>query len=165
MHARSRQNGAALIVSLIMLLLLTVVGISSVRMTSLQEGMAGNLQFSTKTFEWTEEAVRFGEAEAQAFGDGANANNTEGLFDSAGFDNDPNSDDEPRWRDSGTSWRGDPEIDGEYILEQIDEVPRDPSCKLNASTTCYTMLYRVTARAEMDNTGADAMIQTTYKAP
>lgn len=159
MHDRRRQTGAALIVSLIMLLLLTVVGISSVRMTSLQERMAGNLQFRTKAFEWAEEAARFGEAEAQAFGDGASFNNTNGLFNS------PGTDGEPRWRASGTNWRQDAELDGEYILEQIGEVPRDPSCQLNAAATCFTMLYRVTARAAVPNTGADVMVQTTYKAP
>lgn len=156
---RRRQTGAALIVSLIMLLLLTVVGISSVRMTSLQERMAGNLQFRTKAFEWAEEAARFGEAEAQAFGDGASFNNTNGLFNS------PGTNGEPRWRASGTNWRDDPALQGEYILEQIGEVPRDPSCQLNAAATCFTMLYRVTARASMPNTGADVMVQTTYKAP
>ncbi len=156
---RNHQHGAALIVSLVMLLLLTVVGVSSVRMTSLQERMAGNMQFRTTAFEGAEEAARFGEQEAQGFGDGATFNDSNGLYETVA------SGGEPRWRASGTDWRGDTELEGEYILEQIGEVPRDPSCQLNAAATCFSMLYRVTARAEVPNTGAGVMVQTTYKAP
>lgn len=159
MIQRNRQNGAALIVSLVMLLLLTIVGVSSVRMTSLQERMAGNLQFRTTAFEWAEEAARFGEAEAQGFGNGATFNDSNGLYET------PGTDGEPRWRASDTTWRGDSDLDGEYILEQIGEVPRDPSCQLNAAATCFSMLYRVTARAERTNTGAGVMVQSTYKVP
>ena len=155
----NRQKGAALIVSLVMLLLLTIVGVSSVRMTSMQERMAGNLQFRTTAFEWAEEAARFGEEEALGFGDGATFNDTNGLYETNA------SGGVPRWRDSGTNWRQDSELEGEYILEQIGEVPRDPSCQLNAAATCFSMLYRVTARAEVENTGAGVMVQSTYKAP
>jgi type IV pilus assembly protein PilX len=155
---RNRQTGAALIVSLVMLLLLTIVGVSSVRMTSMQERMAGNLQFRTTAFEWAEEAARFGEDEALDFGDGATFNDSNGLYET-------NASGVPRWRDSDTDWRTDAELEGEYILEQIGEVPRDPSCQLNAASTCFPMLYRITARAEVPNTGAGVMVQSTYKAP
>jgi type IV pilus assembly protein PilX len=159
MTQHNQQTGAALIVSLVMLLLLTIVGVSSVRMTSMQERMAGNLQFRTTAFERAEEAARFGEDEALSFGDGATFNDTNGLYETSGTDG------LPRWRDVDTNWRGDANLKGEYILEQIGEVPRDPSCQLNAASTCFSMLYRVTARAEVDNTGAGVMVQSTYKAP
>lgn len=159
---RCRQTGAALIVSLIMLLLLTVVGISSVRMTSLQERMAGNLQFRTKAFERAEEAARFAENEAENFGGGVAFTNTNGLYNS------PANNGLPRWRAAGTSWRSAPELQGgnilgEYILESIGTVKIDPTCM---TADCqYGTIYRVTARAAVENTGADVMIQTTYKAP
>ena len=55
------QRGAVLIVALIMLLLLTIIGMSSMRGTSLQENMAGNLRESNLAFQAAEAGLRAGE--------------------------------------------------------------------------------------------------------
>lgn len=59
--AQSTQQGAVLIVALIMLLLLTIIGISSIRGTSLQENMAGNMRDSNLALQASEAALRKGE--------------------------------------------------------------------------------------------------------
>ena len=46
-----RQRGAALIVGLILLLVLTVLGVSSMRTASLELAMAGNVQFRENAFQ------------------------------------------------------------------------------------------------------------------
>ena len=53
----ARQTGAALAVGLVFLLVLTIIGISSLGTTSLEERMAGNLQEQTKAFQTAEAAV------------------------------------------------------------------------------------------------------------
>lgn len=58
-----QQKGAVLIVALIMLLLLTVIGLSSMRGTSLQENMAGNMRDSNLALQASEAALRKGEEE------------------------------------------------------------------------------------------------------
>jgi type IV pilus assembly protein PilX len=58
----SRQSGAVLIISLIVLLLLTLIGVSSVQTTSLEEKMAGNLRDKNIAFQAAEAALRQGEA-------------------------------------------------------------------------------------------------------
>ncbi len=55
------QNGAVLIVALVMLLLLTIIGISSMRGTSMQERMAGNLRDQSQAFQAAETSLRRGE--------------------------------------------------------------------------------------------------------
>ncbi|XXF08206.1 pilus assembly protein PilX [Pseudomonas sp. D2-3] len=59
---RNSQQGAILIVALIMLLLVTIIGLASIRGTSLQERMAGNLRDQELALQAAEAALRKGEA-------------------------------------------------------------------------------------------------------
>lgn len=56
-----QQQGAVLAVSLIMLLLLTMLGITGMQTTSLEEKMAGNTNNLNLSFESSETALRVGE--------------------------------------------------------------------------------------------------------
>lgn len=60
---RVRQQGAALVVGLIMLLLLTLIGVAGMRDTLLQEKMAGNMRDREMALQAAEAALRAGEAE------------------------------------------------------------------------------------------------------
>jgi len=55
------QTGSALIVSLSILLVLTILGVSAMRTTSLEEKMAGNSRDAQVAFEAAEAALREGE--------------------------------------------------------------------------------------------------------
>ena len=59
----NRRNGAVLIISLIILLLLTIIGMTAIQTTLLEEKMAGNLQEQNIAFQAAESALRAGEAE------------------------------------------------------------------------------------------------------
>ncbi len=59
---RNNQRGATLIIAMVMLLLLTIIGLSSMRGTSLQESMAGNMRDSSLAQHAAEAALRQGEA-------------------------------------------------------------------------------------------------------
>lgn len=63
---RNTQQGAILIVALIMLLLVTIIGLASIRGTSLQERMAGNLKDQEQALQAAEAALRKGEAAVTA---------------------------------------------------------------------------------------------------
>jgi len=56
-----KQAGSALIVSLSILLVLTILGVSAMRTTSLEERMAGNARDAQMAFEAAEAALREGE--------------------------------------------------------------------------------------------------------
>lgn len=58
-----KQQGAVLIVGLIMMLLLTIIGLAAVRGTDLQERMAGNMRDRNLAFQSAEAALRIGEEE------------------------------------------------------------------------------------------------------
>ncbi len=57
----NRQKGAVLIVGLIMLLLLTIIGLASIRGSELQERMASNTRDKNLAFQAAEAGVRAGE--------------------------------------------------------------------------------------------------------
>ena len=61
-----QQSGAALIVSLILLIVLTVLSIAAMQGTTMQERMAGNYRDTNQAFQAAEAALREGEAELLA---------------------------------------------------------------------------------------------------
>jgi len=58
----ARQRGATLLTSLLLLLVLTVLGLTAMQMSRMEERMAGNTRDSTAAFEGAESALRNGEA-------------------------------------------------------------------------------------------------------
>jgi type IV pilus assembly protein PilX len=67
-HPAHRQQGIALIMALVFLMLLTIIGVTAMTTTSLQEKMAGNVQNKHGAFQAAESALRVGEAYLQATG-------------------------------------------------------------------------------------------------
>lgn len=61
MNKTGSEQGSALIVALVMLLLLSLIGISSMQGTVLQERMASNLQDRNIAFQASERALKVGE--------------------------------------------------------------------------------------------------------
>ncbi|WP_347902092.1 PilX N-terminal domain-containing pilus assembly protein [Pseudomonas purpurea] len=59
------QRGMALLMSLVFLLLLTLIGISSLQNATLQEKMAGSVTLRNQTFQSAEAALRIGESAVQ----------------------------------------------------------------------------------------------------
>jgi type IV pilus assembly protein PilX len=55
------QSGVVLVISLIILLLLTIIGMSAMQTTSLEEKMAGNLRDKSLAFQMAESALRAAE--------------------------------------------------------------------------------------------------------
>lgn len=56
-HSRAEQSGATLIVGLVLLLVLTVVGVSGMNMATMEITMAGNAQFQQDAFQMAETAI------------------------------------------------------------------------------------------------------------
>jgi type IV pilus assembly protein PilX len=80
-----KQQGAVLFISLIILVLLTILGLSSMKGTVLQEKMTGNFKNKSKSFQATETALRAGEnwLKAQA---GLPSIDSQNLYTKGGVD-------------------------------------------------------------------------------
>lgn len=59
---RQSQGGMALFVSLIFLLLLSIIGVASMKSATLQEKMAGNVKLKIESFQRAEKGLREGES-------------------------------------------------------------------------------------------------------
>jgi type IV pilus assembly protein PilX len=62
MKSAHGQQGSALAIALVFLLLLTLIGVTAMQTTTLQERMAGNVRDRTLAFQAAEAALRDGEA-------------------------------------------------------------------------------------------------------
>lgn len=140
----SAQSGMALIVSLVFLLLLTLLGISSMQNANLQEKMAGSVSLRNLSFQTAEAVLRLGESSIQTSSfamagcgyclpppESPKVTAT-GVYSGAG------SSSGLAWLAAGT---------GFYLIQNLgttgSPVATPPSCQ---SSTSFT-LYRVTAVA------------------
>lgn len=170
-RGRHAQRGAAMVIALVMLLVLTLLATASARMTLLEERMTGNTQDRNVAFQAAEAALRSGEAIAQAavlpvFG-GTNG----GLYRPA------EPDEMPVWEalnwESSTAVHADAALDAamadlggataDYIVEQLPRVPT-PGESLTPDTPVEeASFYRITARGVGMAGNARVMLQTTFK--
>ncbi|MBC3272141.1 pilus assembly protein PilX [Pseudomonas sp. SWRI81] len=65
LHQRQTQHGMVLLISLVFLLLLTLIGLSSMQSANLQEKMAGSVSLRNQSFQSAEAALRVGESAVQ----------------------------------------------------------------------------------------------------
>jgi type IV pilus assembly protein PilX len=157
-----RQDGAALIVGLILLLIMTVLGVTSMRTTTLQERMAGNLRDTNLAFQAAEAALRDGEQvlEQATLPPFTGANGLLPRQNGAGQAEFWNGYD---WSASRTA----PALDGVvtapvYVIEELPPIPAEgDSVRFGALPDVG--VYRVTARAVGGSTDAVAILQTTYR--
>ena len=85
-HPRCRQHGVALVMSMVFLMILTIIGITAMTTSSLEERMAGNQQDKHSAVQAAEAALRVGEALVQSWAVGAEPDftlNTAGYYEPA----------------------------------------------------------------------------------
>lgn len=164
----ARQTGAVLVVALIMLLALTLIGVSGLSSTTMEERMAGNMRDINTAFQAAEAALREGEnfLTAAALPE---FNNTNGLYKPA-----PAYTPE-RWL--STSWAAssstsraysgtiaDLSAAPRYIIEELPSVSPAPGASLASDyVPPDSGMYRVTARAQGGSDTTVVMLQSTYK--
>ncbi len=172
----SRQRGVVLFVSLVMLMILTILGVSSVQTTSLQEVMSRNSQDTNLAFQAAESALRDGESIVELM-------ESTQLFDAAtpGYYYEKAAGLTPNWRDvdwaddnpnSGGYVARDTPIVGvaaqpRYIVEHLKEVEEtggglNQGNDGNDSGGGVTQIFRVTSYGVGGSPSARVMLQATY---
>lgn len=164
-----KQSGSALIVSLIFLVILTLVGISAIQTSTLQERMSGNSKDVNLAFQSTEAAVRSAEqflqsATLPAF-DGNNGR-YQLCEDATSTETECNP---PEWDDpSSEGWVTVSDIDDtnqepEYFIQKYISV-FDPSATLAADEPIvFIDIYKVVARGYGQSDASVVAIETTYR--
>lgn len=162
MSARRDQQGIALIVVLVLLVVTAILGVAIMRSSAMQERMAANLRDRSVAFQAAEGALRF--AQDQVLGAGAWESRIPTVADCTSASICP-SGSLPVWREVP-----DDEYDTgmilespEYWIEYIGTGPGQPGgCDTTSGSTlnCANPLYRVTARSRAEGR-ADVLVQAT----
>jgi type IV pilus assembly protein PilX len=162
MNHRS-ERGAALIVSLIFLLVLTLLGVGAMRTTNMQERMAGNLRDSNLAFQAAESALREGEELLQQA--------TLPVFSGTGglIQRDDAAGQASFWRTydwagnsmTATAVAGTADAP-QYVIEELPPVPAQGG-SLRFGALPEVAFYRVTARAVGGTVDAVSVLQVTYR--
>ena len=158
-----RQSGAALVVALVLLLVMTVLGVTAMRTTTLQERMAGNLRDSNLAFQSAEAALREAEVflKQPVLPPFAGADGLLPVEDEAGvaafwdtYDWDGNS-------RTGTALATVVSAP-RYAIEELPAVPPEGGSERFGALPDYGF-YRVTAAAVGGTTDAVTILQTTFR--
>ena len=170
----NRQRGAALITSLIILLVLTVLGVSAMSTSSLEEMMAGNLRDQNLSFQAAEAALRDGERDIASWGGmpptATSSGTNKGLYTLDSFGSFETLAYNTSVWNNGTTYGantgaaisnlGDVQALPMYIIEEEDFVAKDASFKAQTQRE-GAYYYRVTARGEGASSNAVTILQTT----
>jgi len=167
-----KQRGSVLLISLVILMILTLVGVSSMRNTTMEEKMAGNMRDKGLSFQAAEATLRAAEKyiednviSTQAF----DTNGSDGLYDKSNL---------RLWRT--LAWDDNDSIEysdfdssyqiaesPRYIIQHISSIATDPN-NLNLNnygpeTGSGTIeMFLITARATGGSGNAPVFLQTTY---
>lgn len=175
--AGSRQRGVTLVISLIFLLLLTILGVTAMNTSTLQEKMSGNLRDQDLAFQAAESALRGGE-------DAVNLIWVSGKPTPISIPSCPLSDLSCAWDTGATqvtldSWWNDFRKEYRGTGTQLTETSRDPTYIVEHAATvtdsgvrgncygpgCYTgtSYYRITARGQGVTAFSQSMLESTYR--
>ncbi len=169
LSTQGAQRGAALAVGLVFLLLLTLLGVTSVTRSTLQEKMSGNLRDLTMAFEASETSLRDGEAYLSALtgpppNDKSLSDPMAGgvwAFNGAGDFTD-SSHDIGWWNTNGISYASTVDkvaVQPRYMIEERKYIR---SNEILFATTSGTYVYRVTAHGVGATPNARSVVQSTY---
>lgn len=157
-----QQRGAALLTVLLLLLIMTLLGLASLRSGLLEERMSGNLYDRSVGFQTAEAALR--EAEVAIVARTNAYDGTDGSFPL------PVADATPRWIDGATAWRNATNLGGasaavtaQVIVEEMGVAPTWRGCDriVPVDPSCMTGRFRITAVSQAPGR-AQVMLQSNY---
>lgn len=174
------QRGMTLIVGLIMVLLMSIVAVSAIRGSNMQELMAGNMRDRNLAFQAAEAALRTGELIVQNKGGTLVFNDTNGLFNNqnksdavvgpvAGWDDDD-------WKAYAlTLKKADIELNltrmPDYVIELLEVEGAGAAASgesveygMNVEEAGNRTIYRISARGFGGSENSKVVLQSTYRA-
>lgn len=170
---RETERGAVLVTSLLILLVLTVIGITAMQVTRMQERMAGNTRDVSLGFQAAEAALRDAENRLNEYVvEPAKCTLAADKCDTVYERNTlPNMAEAiPTWWDNTAQQLGDPVT---QQMEGVAEDPRFATEELMHVRNCLVMdadcgrrtIYQVSARSTGASGEADVLLQSTYAKP
>lgn len=173
----ARQKGAVLIFCLVFLLVLTMMGVSSMESAVLEERMAGNMQDFNAAFQAAETSLQSAEnwLGGQINWPATSADGTTTVWTRDSMD--PNAADSLHWwqdstRDTGTWWNNNgievAGVDGvatepHYVIEELSNITSGQSIGIGSGLqNRVRVFHRITARGTGVGDAAVVQLQSTF---
>jgi len=165
----NRQAGVTLVVSLVLLIAMTLLGVTSIQTTRTEIAMAGNLREAGLTFNAAEAGLRFGESFVEdSISTTVFTDPTIGLYAEA--DEDPDYSDYTIWtasQDAAFSLAYVVE-DPKYIIRYLGDRSQNEAAKINiagygtAQPGITVSNFRITARGTGQSGNVRRFVQSYY---
>jgi type IV pilus assembly protein PilX len=166
------QQGAALLMVLILLLVMTLLGLASLRGTLMEERMSASIFDRGLMFQAAEAALRQGEAKAAASKKSDYTSACTGGL--CGIPNPAGNDQYvDRWLVSAPPYvnaaevtSGELKVTPQYFIEYMGDAPNWPGCDRErpVQAGCMGPRYRITARAGVADR-SEVLLQSSYTSP
>ncbi|HSN18543.1 MAG TPA: PilX N-terminal domain-containing pilus assembly protein [Gammaproteobacteria bacterium] len=161
------QRGVVLVISLLLLLVLTLIGLAATRSTTLEERMTSNQRDQDVAFQAAEAALRDGESALQAASPGQ-FNNTNGLYDSSST---VTYTDQSVWDSSttnsivysGTLTPAPSQPPRYYIMQSASSGPANGQSLLADAPTVTPTIYLVVAKGYGLSPNTVVYLQSSYQ--
>jgi type IV pilus assembly protein PilX len=170
-----KNRGVALFISLVLLLVLTIIGVSAVQTSTLETRMARNEHDTLLAFQAAESALRDGEnlLETLTSTDGFTDAGGNGLWTVAELDQVNRWETAGVWERSSSTSVAAPTTVGvvkerpRYLIEHIASVVREENAyqindPYSATAADRIEIFRITAHGVGGSTNARVVLQTTY---
>ena len=173
MRTPKKQSGVALFISLVLLLVLTIIGVSAVQTTSLEERMARNSRDRLMAFQSAESALRDAEALIDTFTTTASFvdGGTNGRWTIAPFGTMPRWEQANIWTGGGSVFAANA-VQGvasqpRFLMEHIATVVREENAyqiddPYSGSAADRIEMFRITARGVGGTQNTRVLLQSTY---
>lgn len=164
-----QQQGVALVISLLILVAITMIAVSNMRKTSVQEKMTSNLYDRQLALQQAEGALLTAE---RLLASAALPAGPVGLINNAGIYDIPNPGLADRWAPGNNSvWLQAPAMNNGfmnpavYIIEYMGDWAFPPECDraTNPPLNCLQPTFRITARVPAQDGRAELMLQTVWR--
>ncbi|CAM5215392.1 pilus assembly PilX family protein [Alishewanella longhuensis] len=169
LHRLKQQSGVALVVTLLLLVAITVLTISSMQRSTLQERMTANLYEHQLFVQQAESALRAAENVLQ----GLLPNPATAAGVVQGFYGLPVAGQTDRWLDPQTIWVDPPavnemlDLQAHYIIEYVGDWPTPAAPDCDSGTTiepdCLSPTFRITARTQPADNRPGVVMQTIWR--
>lgn len=165
-----RENGAVLIISLVILLVLTLIVLGSSSNAILQENMTGSMRRSSQLFQVAESALREAETRVSEIDDLSIVGVETGVFDTGVAPSDYFSGDTWESNSSVLAQEIIPGINARYFIELIGERQLDVVANEVQVNNSYgqveaivsTVIFRIVVRANLNDTNFSKVVSSYY---
>ena len=162
--SKNSQQGAVLIISLLILLIMTIMGVSSMQSSTLEEKMASNDRDRNIAFQSAEAGMRQAQTYIESLATTGDFTDNNGLYSAIGTEPDAFAD--ATWSTAGNYRTGTApggSAGVEYFITRVGTVSDDDTLEIPPTVVTDVTIFRIVARGlGATGTGSEVILRSYY---